>query len=288
MESLFYTHGTYSAFYKLGYGPEQARAVLTAAKPYVLPKAGRKQHSAVLADMFREQMGAPKHVAQQLANTPTMAMSMKENTKAFKPVADLQDTLLAKTPASMPETRLRIKEDISTLDPHANTPSGALQRDLAEFVPPGQRGVINPGKGDHSAQIRDLSETLGRDAEPFSNMTGEQRMMFNSIIRGHEMDELLTQPSAIMRRRGHKSPRVILREHNRRVTLPEGDKIVSDAMTPLRGAESVDFAKYLPEGLGQGERVSRHAQKRISELMEKDFVDEMTRDYGLNNLTSKI
>jgi hypothetical protein len=119
-------------------------------------------------------------------------------------------------------------------------------------------GHIFPGQGS-------LGNQMGQAAPAFRSIPASQQKMFHAVAKGHELDELSVRPSPGALVYGHLSPDVILREHNRIVTLPPGNEQISAAFRDLRKTrEGLDF---MPDGMqyGQGERLSRHARKRITE-----------------------
>jgi len=105
---------------------------------------------------------------------------------------------------------------------------------------------------------------------------GKARMAAESLLRGHELDELALGARKVnlpyLHKATHVSPDVILRERNRLVTMPEsvrGD--VADLIAPLRGlseAPILEKATRTVSGQGLpyagGPRLSRHARKKIS------------------------
>ena len=99
-------------------------------------------------------------------------------------------------------------------------------------------------------------------------LTPEQARMSYAINVGHELDELGAQPQrSFYETFGHYSPDVVLREHNRLVTLPPGHEAVVEMQKRLREKrEAVALKPWLE--FGQGERLSRHARRRITEQLE--------------------
>lgn len=115
-------------------------------------------------------------------------------------------------------------------------------------------------------------------------MTVPGRRALEGVVRGHELDELRTRPWAqglsvrgAKRRRlfgayqGHVSPEVILKEHNKLVTLPHGvRREVTEVMQRLRAGPNKEADNLATLGLtyGEGSRLSRHARKNIVKLFD--------------------
>ena len=121
-------------------------------------------------------------------------------------------------------------------------------------------GHIFPGKGSPTQQFANL-----RPGMPV--IPADQQKMFNAVAKGHELDELSVRPSPGALAYGHMSPDVVLREHNRIVTLPPGNEQVAAAFRYARIPH--EGAEFMPQGMryGQGDRLSRHARKRITETI---------------------
>jgi len=125
-----------------------------------------------------------------------------------------------------------------------------------------------------TGQLRDMG--MPADLVP----RGQSRMATESLMRGHEMDELALGARkshlAYAAKATHMSPDVILRERNRLVTMPEKMRSdVAGVMEPLRGYESpvLEQATRGVSGKGldyaTGPRLSRHARHRVSQKMEE-------------------
>jgi hypothetical protein len=114
--------------------------------------------------------------------------------------------------------------------------------------------------------------------------------MLESVLAGHEFDELLLaryakagvpNPIAAFE---HTNPRVVLREHARLATLPQGTaESVRKIFQAMRdkgssGMGEADLLERATRGVGgrpgitygaEGTRLSRHAQKRVSHRMQE-------------------
>ena len=120
-------------------------------------------------------------------------------------------------------------------------------------------------------------------------LTGPQRKATESIVRGHEMDEraLTKVKGSVMGDFHHRSPEVILRERNRILTLPGGNEPVRDFFQAMRtaikrkGDSEAGLLERATKGVsgkgiqyGEGRRLSRHARKRVTRLMEEQGLKE--------------
>lgn len=114
----------------------------------------------------------------------------------------------------------------------------------------------------------------------------EAHRAFNDVTLHHENNELVkskdfrkalhgsaTKPAQVTAFASHLHPDVVLREHNVLSTLSGGSPETIDAvkktfsnMRTATGEKDVLDA-FIPGGYGTGNRLSRHARKRISESM---------------------
>lgn len=133
------------------------------------------------------------------------------------------------------------------------------------------RKVLEPS-GDTK---RWLQKTLGVDAEAGRlPLTPSENRMLEGVLKGHELDELGARPSASFLPFGHRSPDVILREHNRVVTLPSaygGVRRIMDLVRNFAGAEAGVLRRATGGKFdyGSSPRLSRHARRRIVALVER-------------------
>ena len=92
------------------------------------------------------------------------------------------------------------------------------------------------------------------------------RMMLDAAIKGHELNEATVPPRRGFAELGHRSPEVILREHNLAATLPEGSP-VKGALKAMREHHG-EAAALRGVGLEYGEgRISRHARKHFTNML---------------------
>lgn len=99
-------------------------------------------------------------------------------------------------------------------------------------------------------------------------LPANQRKMLHAVAKGHELDELVTAQRGGFLQHGHISPDVILREHNRLVTLPSEYSGVRDAFMGNRDAEAYALKRTTGVDYGEGPRLSRHARRRITDALE--------------------
>lgn len=103
-------------------------------------------------------------------------------------------------------------------------------------------------------------------------LSPEHRKMVNAITAGHELDEMGGRHSGFaMTHVGHRSPAVILREHNRVATLPSEHAPVRAFLQGVRNqgaaAEGAILKAHGVEYGAPGTRLSRHKIKALSEQM---------------------
>jgi hypothetical protein len=111
---------------------------------------------------------------------------------------------------------------------------------------------------------------------------GKSRKAAEAIMRAHEMDEMARSAKAASNptfatKMTHTHPDVLLREHNRITTLPEGVKEpVQGLFQNLRGGLEQPVFNQATRGVGgqglqltQSPRLSRHARRHISDRMQQ-------------------
>lgn len=165
--------------------------------------------------------------------------------------------------------------------------AGKVKNGVGHYHPSGS--VIVPGKGDLIATMKSAlhpkakpgefaghgysHESVNKARAAFPRIKPEHNKMFHAIMKGHELDEISVKGRLGTDHFGHRSPDVIFREHNRIVTLPHGHEDIQEFMRHSRhlGGES---GSLFPKGLeyGKGQRLSRHARKRLTELAEKKTI----------------
>ena len=114
------------------------------------------------------------------------------------------------------------------------------------------------------------------DGVSVPKFTPEQHKTLHSVFKGHELDELTTKPALGTAQFGHVSPDVIFKEHNRLVTLPEGNEEVKDFMKSIRNQKNGEHSLF-PSGMiyGKSPRMSRHARRRLTELASEKIKNRL-------------
>ena len=238
--------------YKLAFGPQEARQLLRAAKRRTVRAGGR--------------------VGLGYGAIPNQAFNAKQTGEAVEQLARR-----GLDPAAASSGIARVKR----------IQSEALGMNPEEWARKGKSYMVTPEKGDATRWFRKgpMSEALGDAAA--SVKTPEQRMMLDSLLKGHELSELaaVKNPRMAFRGVGHLSPEVILREHNQLVTMPsktrEALSPVVTGMRQLQGeAEALRKATGGKFDFGKNPRLSRHARKRVTELMEREVQPQLEAGYG--------
>lgn len=169
----------------------------------------------------------------------------------------------------------------------AYMPKKKLQVFLTKFTPERRRAfdqefrnlhgkISTPKRGDAAQHFRsDLyPEHVRREAR---ELRPHERKALDAIIKGHELDELKVKSSPAFKRLGHDSPDVILREHNRVTTLPKDHEGVRRVARALRlnsswlgqDQEAEILRKEFGLHYGNSPRLSRHARKRMVQILER-------------------
>lgn len=239
---------------KIAYDLKAAKKVLQAAKPLKLPKGSTR--AITLPGTGMADIGSVSPIA-----------------------AVAKPSLL---PRDMHLGRSVAERAISTQVPEALQPE-ALQQvgDLLSHVGgTGQRmgarmpqGAIVRTKTPAQRGINQSIQRAGGEALP-AMQTPEQHQILNSVLEGHEMDETMVPGGLGAKQFGHRSPEVLLREHNRVATLPSGSEPVRQYMQQLRGftGETPALAEVGVQ-YGQGPRFSRHARRHLTDIMNARAAD---------------
>lgn len=176
-----------------------------------------------------------------------------------------------------------------------------LEQKTPSLLAKGRGATVEKLKHDHEA-VLDASETLLR-ASPkgailqnqpvyqhlksrgvaLPEMSGPQKKMMEAVVKGHELAETQVRPGASMLDFGHASPDVLLREHNMVSTLPTEYGPVRDAMKAMRqhggwNTES-DLLQSYGVRYGESPRLSRHARKHVTNMIEADYQKKLDRLY---------
>lgn len=207
-----------------------------------------------------------------------------------------------------PRGRVPVSSDVLSLHKAVNPTDATPLKDLKESLLEGateqlqdaesafpaikglRRAVPNTSaplllSGDAFTGVRDMADLTGH---PLPKLTGPQRRAFNALVHAHELDEAAAMTGRKSRlafgNMGHASPEVILKEHNRIVTLPEHLRPAGQALATIRKPvprAPVPFGG--PEGraleglvdIGRSARLSRHARKHITNLVHNRFLQKL-------------
>ena len=152
--------------------------------------------------------------------------------------------------------------------------------------------VVSPPQGDALDALRKYRPDLKIPAD----LLPDQRLMLDAMVKAHVLDELAVRPGLAMIGQGHLSPAVILREHNRLVSMPEGYEPIKKIFRQLRGWERGDNTAGLIKSFfpsftyGEGPRLSRGHIRHMSEIMNLRAVAQqmimVLSDYLYSVITS--
>lgn len=230
------------AAFKEAYDLNNATKVLGLAKKKMLPRAAVRMYPEPMQKMVS--LGPTAFSGRQSQNKVTNIRSAFSN--AVKTKAPWTAELIDSAGEGM-------------------KPLTSLQNQMASKMP---QGAILPAKGNAADATRRM-QSMGVPLKDVGQLTPDQHKMFNSIFAGHEMDELAVKPATAMLGAGHLSPDVILREHNRLVTMPSSYAPVKEQMQGMRRFVESPLLETAGIQYGEGERLSRHARKRITQMMEE-------------------
>jgi hypothetical protein len=228
------------AFLKEAFGPAEAGGVLNAAKKYIVRKGNA--------------------VGAGYAGAPGGVNGLK-----------YMSGVLADHGADVGKARAHLTSN------HQSSP-------LAPWVK--NKVIFSPERGDAASKFRSI--TKGHNDEVSvalrhhtSKMSPTERRTLDGVIKGHELDEVQVPSRMAFQPIGHNSPDVMLREHNRVTTLPADHANVKGMMQTLRGpgGEEGSVLKEYGVNYGDSPRLSRHARKRITGLMERDMLAANKEDF---------
>lgn len=235
---------------KAAYDINAAKKVLQAAKPLTAPKGSLR----VLSNK-----GAAGELVQ---HSPLAGLASRPNVQKNKAVAEnLFSAVERNNPGIDPAQIAAARE--------AADQARASVQPLADRFP---QGAIL--KGDQPAQ-RGINQSLGL---PRPQFTPEQHQITNSVLHGHELDEVRVAPGMGARMLGHNSPDVLLREHNRVATLPPEHTPVKEYMQNIRSSTGDARAMRYGMGIdyGNSPRISRHARKHLTNIMNNKAVEGLS------------
>ena len=236
---------------KLAYGPKQAQRVLRLGKALVPGKATSRAMQNEVLQVISDATKAPLPKSLQHFGVGPLSASQGLVAATRKMVPRIEKSPLG----SILKERM-----LQTPSPVA----GAIQK----RVPRG--AIVSQKRGD-------VVQLLSRHGADASKLSPEHRKMVNSILMGHEMDELgKRHPGLAFRSVGHISPSVMLREHNRLATLPEGYEPVREFMQKVRSkAEGPALRRFGVTYGKPGTRLNRHAIRDLSNRMNEAAVQEI-------------
>lgn len=101
----------------------------------------------------------------------------------------------------------------------------------------------------------------------------KNQKMLEAVIKGHELAELQTPDlKGLKEFYGHRSPEVLLREHNMLTTLPQEYAPTKEFMQALRRpGEARHLSEHMGVQFGESPRVSRHARKHLTRLWMEGY-----------------
>lgn len=222
-------------FSKIAFGPAEAGGVLGAAKKYVL-RRGTTLGAGYAAPGIGSTGGDIKYLSNVLADHGAdvgKARSALQNQFAESPIAPWSQRKAVFTPN--------------------RGDGGSFLRSIAKYGPP-----------------KAENELLGH----VNSMSPTERRTLDAVLKGHELDELQVPTRLAFTPFGHRSPDVVLREHNRVATLPADHANVRGAMQALREISKGEKRTLQEYGVqyGTGPRLSRHARKHITNMMEAEML----------------
>jgi hypothetical protein len=143
-------------------------------------------------------------------------------------------------------------------------------------------------------QHKDFDPTieLSRRGVINEDLDARNRSALQNLVTMHEMEEGHTSqklPTRVAGFNGHRGPEVLLREHNMLTTMPEELAPARNALRDVRAlGESADFSDFGLQ-LGHGQRLSRHAVRRISDAVRtaKDVNQHVGFMEGLAKIVNK-
>lgn len=249
---MFKKWGAQAALIKLGFGMPQAEKVLALATKKQLPKASYK-----ILIPFQELGLGPRDIKpfREALVGPMGSAPAKYQARALHLGGPLRQRMIS----SLPQNMQKPMERFAT----------GFQQTLKEKAPQG--AII--ARGSKIPLIKRLSEATG-----VKGLTPENQKMFEGVIKGtHELGETQVYPEIGAMPFMHNSPEVLLREHNALATLPPEHAKVRELMQATRAMGPEPAMLKEMAGLpvfGEG-RVSRHARKHMTELMNKGVLQRL-------------
>lgn len=223
---------------KIAYGMREAERVLAWAKKFKLPKPA----SSIIGEKGHVFAGVPP---------PRQRVRDYEYGKKLYKKMGVPDEML---------------EDV--LSSLVNQPYTSMSKKL------GRPAIVGSPRN-----LANMVESVvgGKDlANRMRALGPRDKKMLNSISTGHEADEAMSPVLQGFSQMGHRNPKVILREHNKVTTLPPEHAAVRGVMQGVRqSAGESAVLKRIGINYGEGQRLSRHAIRRLSDAIDRKATKEM-------------
>jgi len=233
---------------KISYDLAAAKKVLQVAKPLKLPKRSISQ----IAGGAAAASGSPIAGLTNAKQSPLSVHLMEAAQN--KAVSDLPQHIQVGAREQLAPIQATNRNMVQKLN--TALPQGAILRGPV----PAQQGINQA-----------FREHLG--AAPGKLQSPQQHQMLNSILEGHELDEIKVRSGLGTMEFGHRSPEVLLREHNRVATLPAEYAPVRQYMQNVRAPAEAPALQNVGIQYGQGPRVSRHARRHLTDIMNARTAD---------------
>lgn len=257
---------------KLAYGDEDAKKVLSAVRKRYIPRSKFKEFVSRSIKPL-EELGVPSGVVKDIGRSMVKLPMAIVKPKRIKKMQRKGIEFLERSSSNIDPTvaNKSLQKYIDTVNKIGLSSGGVFR----------SRGNV---AGSMSSAVSVGNPKKGKLLREAGLKTPEHHRMLESIIKGHELDEIRVKPALRFRNLGHLSPDVILREHNKVTTLGSEHGPVKKFMKSLRKdtKESDLIRKVYPSfSYGESPRLSRHTRKKIVNLLEstmttKDFLDGLT------------
>lgn len=232
---------------KIAFDEADALRVAGLAKKIQLPAAGAR----TVQNYMGKAMGVPG------AKIPVPLAAVPRVQTAYAGGLNTVSKVTQATPAEMPQLKAGFRTAFKAQGGEglANQMGGHIVQSPRSFS--GLREAARKGMGRATPVLRNPS----------------QNRMMQGVLKGHELDELRVRPNAGTVPFQHFSPDVIYREHNRLATMPQGFEPVRATMQQIRAGREAEalFPPQIQYG-AQGQRLSRHARRHLSEISERKMM----------------
>lgn len=203
------------------------------------------------------------------------AMPTRSVKEQLGEIQKIKDHSLKRFGEVLPDQAKRLGDQEKTLKQLSGRvlmPKGEAWQDFAASA------VGKPGAKGFEAEIMMSANPRTRAARDALLKDPKGREAAEGIIKGHELQELVKGSRRPMARGTSHAQGVIPVEHNMVTTLPPEASRAGEFMKAIRnewgGREAQAFNKATGGRIafGEGQRLSRHAVKRISEIMERQVL----------------